>query len=248
MSESPDEKFLGRLKNVVLGGARDIRDPNLFHKLSLVAFFAWVGLGADGLSSANYGPEESFLSLGAHGHLGIFVALATAVTIFVIASSYSQIVELLPVRRRRVPGGQQAPLPDPRDDLGVRAAHRLRAHDHDLRSPAEPMRSSASCRSPCSHGSSCLAVVGVLILTLMNLRGVQESVAPLVPIFLLFLVTHTFAILFALVSTLPEMGAAIRPRLSRPVPPPPSSVRSASSSSSCARTAWARARTRASRR
>ena len=55
-----------------------------------------MGLGADGLSSANYGPEESFLSLGANGHLGIFVALATAITVFVIASSYSQIVELFP--------------------------------------------------------------------------------------------------------------------------------------------------------
>src|SRR5271169_4194477 len=96
MSDSPDNKFIDRLKGLLFGGARDIRDPNIFQKLSLVAFFAWVGLGADGLSSSNYGPEESFLSLGTHGHLGIFVALATAVTIFVIASSYSQIVELFP--------------------------------------------------------------------------------------------------------------------------------------------------------
>ena len=57
MSDSPDGKFIDRLKNVLIGGARDIRDPNIFHKLSLIAFFAWVGLGADGLSSANYGPE-----------------------------------------------------------------------------------------------------------------------------------------------------------------------------------------------
>ena len=96
MSDSPQRKFLARVKGVVLGGARDFRDPAIFHKLSLIAFFAWVGLGADGLSSANYGPEESFLALGVHGFLGIFVALATALTIFVIASSYSQIVELFP--------------------------------------------------------------------------------------------------------------------------------------------------------
>ena len=96
MSDSPDGRFIDKLKNTLLGGARDIRAPDLFHKLSLVAFFAWVGLGADGLSSANYGPEESFLSLGNHGHLAIFVALATAITIFVITTSYSQIVELFP--------------------------------------------------------------------------------------------------------------------------------------------------------
>jgi len=96
MSDSEAGDLFARLKGILLGKAKDIRDPKIFHKLSLIAFFAWVGLGADGLSSANYGPEESFLSLGAHSHLGILVALATAITVIVIASSYSQIVELFP--------------------------------------------------------------------------------------------------------------------------------------------------------
>src|SRR5512146_1364504 len=88
--------FLSRARELVLGKARDVRDPHLFHKMSLVAFFAWVGLGADGLSSANYGPEEAFLALGSHGYLGIFVALATILTVYVISSSYQQIIELFP--------------------------------------------------------------------------------------------------------------------------------------------------------
>jgi amino acid transporter len=58
-----------------------------------------------------------------------------------------------------------------------------------------------------------LAVAGVLMLTLLNLRGVKESVAPLVPIFLLFLVTHTFAIIFALGSHVPEIGATVQSTL-----------------------------------
>jgi hypothetical protein len=29
--------------------------------IALVAFLAWIGLGADGLSSSCYGPEEAFL-------------------------------------------------------------------------------------------------------------------------------------------------------------------------------------------
>ena len=58
--------WLGRLKNILIGRARDLSDKQLFHKVSLVAVLAWVGLGADGLSSSCYGPEETFKALGAH--------------------------------------------------------------------------------------------------------------------------------------------------------------------------------------
>src|SRR5438477_102391 len=57
----------GRLRRVVLGAPRDFRDPHIFHNISLVAFLAWVGLGADGLSSSAYGPDESFRALTEHG-------------------------------------------------------------------------------------------------------------------------------------------------------------------------------------
>ncbi len=85
-----------RLKTLVLGGKYNIEDTSLFHKLSLIAFFAWVGLGADGLSSSCYGPEEAFLALGTHLHLSIFVALMSGLTVLIIATSYSQIIELFP--------------------------------------------------------------------------------------------------------------------------------------------------------
>src|SRR5215468_11768845 len=64
--------------------------------VTLVAFLAWVGLGADGLSSSCYGPEEAFLALGEHRHLGLYMALATAVTVFIIAVAYNQVIELFP--------------------------------------------------------------------------------------------------------------------------------------------------------
>jgi hypothetical protein len=64
--------------------------------VTLVAFLAWVGLGADGLSSSCYGPEEAFLALGTHTHLGLYLALATALTVFVIAVAYNQVIELFP--------------------------------------------------------------------------------------------------------------------------------------------------------
>ena len=56
--------MLQKLKRAIFGGPKDVRDPHAFHQLSLIALFAWVGLGADGLSSSAYGPDEAFRQLG----------------------------------------------------------------------------------------------------------------------------------------------------------------------------------------
>ena len=88
--------FIRRAKLVLFGPPRNLFDPKVFHQISLIAFFAWVGLGADGISSSAYGPEEAYLALGNHTVLALFVALATVVTVFVISGSYSQIIEAFP--------------------------------------------------------------------------------------------------------------------------------------------------------
>ena len=49
-----------RVKNIILGAPRNINDPGIFHKIALIPVLAWIGLGADGLSSSSYGPEEAF--------------------------------------------------------------------------------------------------------------------------------------------------------------------------------------------
>src|SRR6266481_5467266 len=74
-----------RIKNVLIGRARDLEDHSVFHKVSLIAVFAWVGLGADGLSSSCYGPEEAFKALGEYPHLSVFIALAAVATVLIIA-------------------------------------------------------------------------------------------------------------------------------------------------------------------
>ncbi len=48
------------VKQILLGKPKDPLDPKVFHQVSLIAFLAWVGLGADGLSSSAYGPEEAY--------------------------------------------------------------------------------------------------------------------------------------------------------------------------------------------
>src|SRR5262245_44331458 len=79
-----------------IGAPRDLADPRLFHRVSLVAFFAWVGLGADGLSSSAYGPEEAYKALGAHSHLAILLFGMMVVTIAMISIAYSNLIEHFP--------------------------------------------------------------------------------------------------------------------------------------------------------
>ena len=82
-----------RFKRILIGRPRDLLDKSLFHRIALIPLLAWVGLGADGLSSSAYGPEEAFLALGEHRHLAIILAAVTAVTVLVISTAYSFIIE-----------------------------------------------------------------------------------------------------------------------------------------------------------
>src|SRR5439155_24462105 len=53
-------------------------------------------LGADGLSSSAYGPDEAFRALGEHRYLAGVLALAMALTVFIISYAYSRIIEHFP--------------------------------------------------------------------------------------------------------------------------------------------------------
>ncbi len=90
------QSFGSKLKKILFGSARNLRDPSVGHKISLIAFLAWVGLGADGLSPSAYGPEEAFRNLGEHTYLAVFLVLATAATVFIISYAYSRIIEHFP--------------------------------------------------------------------------------------------------------------------------------------------------------
>ena len=85
-----------KLKRWIIGAPHDPMRPETRSHIALIAFFAWVGLGADGLSSSAYGPEEAFLALGDHTQLGLYLAVAIAITIFVISFAYNQVIELFP--------------------------------------------------------------------------------------------------------------------------------------------------------
>jgi amino acid transporter len=88
--------FIDKVRHKLIDPPRNIHDSSIFRKITLIPLLAWIGLGADGLSSSAYGPEEAFKALGEHTYLAIFLALATALTVFIISYAYSRIIEHFP--------------------------------------------------------------------------------------------------------------------------------------------------------
>lgn len=200
---------LGRkAKELLLGKSLNVGDKSIFHNLSLVAFFAWVGLGSDGLSSSCYGPAEAYLALGEHTFLAIFVGLASVLTIFVISASYSQIIELFPAGG----GGYVVASKLLNPTLGMVSGCALLV-DYVLTITLSVASGADALFSFLPLGWEVYrlpaAVLGVLLLIVLNLRGVKESVTALVPIFMVFVITHAVAIVYGIGSHLPNLPAVI---------------------------------------
>lgn len=196
------------LKDILLGKPKNPLDPRVFHQISLVAFLAWVGLGADGLSSSAYGPEEAYLALGAHYFLALPLAILMAVTVFVISASYSQIIELFPTGGGGYLVGTKLLGPK----VGLISGCAL-VVDYMLTitiSVASGADALFSFLPASLHGLK-LATEFFLIFFLiaLNLRGTKESVLFLLPIFLLFVFTHFFAIIIGVFPRLEAIPAIV---------------------------------------
>ena len=216
------EGLWSRLRRRLIGQPRDVRDPHMHHKLSLIALLAWVGLGADGLSSSAYGPDEAYRALDPHYSVAILVALATALTVVVISYSYSKIVEHFPHGGGGYVVATQLLGPAP----GVVSACALLV-DYVLTvtvsiASAGDAVFSLLLQAGLDPGSVLAwklpAEFGMIVLmSLLNLRGVKESVRPLVPIFVIFLVSHVVLILGAMLShagAVPQVSGRIANDLS----------------------------------
>src|SRR5712671_2017883 len=192
------------LSRVLIGPARDLRDPELFHSLSLVAFLAWVGLGSDGLSSSCYGPEEAFLALGTHQYLAVFLALLMALTVFIISASYSQTIDQFPAGG----GGYLVATKLLGTYPGLVSGCALIV-DYVL-TVAISIASGADAIFSFMPVAWLpykfwLAVTVVIVMVAMNLRGVKESVIALLPIFLAFVVLHSILVGYAFFSRASEL-------------------------------------------
>jgi amino acid transporter len=228
-TETPEDPLdrpspLAAMWRRLFGAPRDVQDPRIFHTISLMAFLAWIGLGADGLSSSAYGPAEAFKNLlvknpvtgrlEGQWYLAIFLALATVITVFVISYAYSRVIEQFPhggggyVVATKLLGPRAgvvsgcALLVDYVLTITVSVAaggdaifdllpHALRAN-FDLKIACE------------------VAVLAALLI--MNLRGVKESVEAVMPVFLVFVVTHLILIVVGIGShgaRVPELAGQV---------------------------------------
>ena len=197
MNQPEEPSRLQRIRRVIIGAPRDVTDPKIFHHLSLVAFLAWVGLGADGLSSSAYGPEEAYKALGPHAHLSVILVLMTAVTIAVISIAYSNLI-------KHFPGGGGGYLVATKllgNKVGVVSGCALLV-DYvltitvSIASACDQVWSFLPAQAASYKLMAEFAAIGLLVI--LNLRGVKESVTILAPIFMLFIVTHAFAIIYAI--------------------------------------------------
>lgn len=208
MAAQNNKTLLQKTKRLIIGKSLDPYDKSLFHKLSLIAFLAWVGLGSDGISSSCYGPDEAYRTVGSHYALALFVGFASFITIFVISASYHQIIELFPTGG----GGYIVASKLLSPEIGMISGCALIV-DYVLTvtisvaSGADALFSFLP--THWLYLKLYVAVFGVLLLMLMNLKGVKESVVPLVPIFLVFIITHLFAILYSIISHVPQATEVI---------------------------------------
>jgi amino acid transporter len=206
MQPDPESElnWLHRLVHKLIGAPKDVEDKSIFHKISLIPILAWIGLGADGLSSSSYGPEEAFRALGSHAYLAVFLGLGTAFTVFIISYAYSRIIEHFP----HGGGGYIVATHTIGEKAGVVSGCALLV-DYML-------TITVSIVSCCDALFSFLpmhlhtfkipfAMFLIVALVVLNLRGVKESVTALAPIFVTFVLTHVLLLVYGILSHTSEV-------------------------------------------
>lgn len=202
-SNDPRHSFYERFKHFVFGKPKNLEDRSIFHRLSLIPFLAWVGLGADGLSSSAYGPEEAFKTLGEHQYLAILLVALMAFTVLIISAAYRRIIEAFP----HGGGGYVVASKLLGRKTGLVSGCALLV-DYVLTITISIAAAGDALFSflplEWSHYKITTEIFLILGLTTLNIRGVKESVLILTPIFVLFLGTHLIAILFGVFGHVPE--------------------------------------------
>jgi amino acid transporter len=166
-----------------------------------VAFLAWIGLGADGLSSSAYGPDETFQALvehGGHTYLALFLVAATAITVFIISYAYSRVIEHFPAGG----GGYVVATKLLGNHAGVISGCALLV-DYVLTITVSVAAGGDALFNLAPEYSEYKLPVEICVLVfliLINLRGVKESVTTLMPVFLVFVLTHLILIVGGIAS------------------------------------------------
>ena len=208
-----------KVKTLLVGKPLDLGDKRVYQHIALAAFLAWVGLGADGLSSSCYGPAEAFEHLQSHSYLAVFLALATMFTVVVISACYSHIIEAFPSGG----GGYLVASKMLGPWVGALAGCAL-VVDYvltvtvSIAAAGDALFSLLGLGGEAAHAFKLWFETGAIgLLVVLNLRGVKESITFLMPIFITFLVTHAILIGGALalhVGEIPQLTADVKTHMS----------------------------------
>ena len=244
MPEGSKKGLLERARGVVFGPPKDVHDAHTFHSISLVAMLAWVGLGADGLSSSAYGPDEAFRQLvknGDHTSLAVGLAVGTALTVFLISYGYSRIIEQFPsggggyvvatkllgskwgvvsgsallvdyvltITTSVASGGDAIFSMIKREWLGETlnldasgTIVSIGLPDHGVLQAADV----GTWLDPAQRTKLVIEIAVIVLLTVLNIRGVKESVTAILPVFGIFVLTHIILLLLAIGGHLGDIG------------------------------------------
>ncbi len=190
--------MLEKIKNLLFGTPRNPLSQDTRQHISLIALFAWIGLGADAVSSSAYGPEQTYLALGQHTSLSLYIAAMVLLTVFIIALAYNQVIELFPS------GGG-----------GYKVASRLIGPYSGLVSGVALLLGYVLTIAisfvsgvdalfsvlpiGLQHYKLLTEIIFIFAMMYLNLRGMKESIKLLMPIFLGFVVTHVFLIVYGVI-------------------------------------------------
>lgn len=185
------------VRRILFGHPLDPLNPKERRHIALITLLAWIGLGADALSSSCYGPEESYLALGANTHLSIFVAAITVATVFIISLGYNQVIELFPSGG----GGYKVATKLLNPYLGLIAGSALLV-DYILTIAVSIASGTDAIFSFLPvwtiHYKMYFESLLILLLLSLNLRGTKETIQFLLPIFLGFVIFHFALIIYGI--------------------------------------------------
>jgi amino acid transporter len=206
--ENDKPSLAAKINYAIFGAPRNINDPKIFHKLALIPVLAWIGLGADGLSSSSYGPEEAFRAIGSHTYLALFLGLGTALTVFIISYAYSRIIEHFPYGG----GGYIVATHMLGDRAGVISGSALIV-DYVLTITVSIAACSDAVFSYLPAGFQHLkltfASILIILLIVLNIRGIKESITWLAPIFITFIVTHILLLGYGIFTHVGEVHTVV---------------------------------------
>ena len=222
-----------KIRAFLFGAPKDVHSEKTFHSISLVAMLAWVGLGADGLSSSSYGPDAAFREIMTPEHdfssLAVFLAVGTALTVFIISYAYTRIIEHFPSGG----GGYvvATKLLGPRFGVvsgsallvdyiltittsiaagGEAVFYLIPRHWFGKAALSLAQDDIGTWLDPVQRTKVTIEIAAIAVLMILNIRGVKESVAAITPIFAAFVLTHAVLLVIAIGGHVSDFGEVTR--------------------------------------